>query len=292
MRRTTLVMVLGTLAFWLGGCGGGPEEPAATVPDPNAPAEPGAVADPNAPADPNAAADPNAMPADPAAVPAAPAAAPTVATAPSPGLPAGTLPPELIASTNPQARVQEVQRNRPDPFAQVAVTPVVVESPNRNGATTRPFVAPAGQGVRVPPLATGRVPSLPGGPAGTGAAGAGAPTGTGQLAPVPNLTGQALNGQAQRPAAPPPPPQPTMARAVKVMGVIQIGNTAHAIVQAPNEPTSRYVRVGQRLSNGEVLVKRIEMNRGAEEPVVVLEQFGIEVPIAVGQGGPPPGPGA
>jgi hypothetical protein len=83
-----------------------------------------------------------------------------------------------------------------------------------------------------------------------------------------------------------------MARAVKVMGVIQIGNTAHAIVQAPNEPTSRYVRVGQRLSNGEVLVKRIEMNRGAEEPVVVLEQFGIEVPIAVGQGGPPPGPGA
>ncbi|MFQ3617844.1 MAG: hypothetical protein SNJ57_12120 [Cyanobacteriota bacterium] len=285
MRRTTLVMVLGTLAFWLGGCGGGSQEPAATAPDPNAPA------------DPNAAANPNAMPADPAAVPAAPvapAAAPPTATDPSPGLPAGTLPPELIASTNPQARVQEVQRNRPDPFAQVTVTPVVVESPNRNGATSRPFVTPAGQGVRVPPLATGRVPSLPSDQAGTGARRAGTPTGTGQLAPIPNLTGQTLNGQARRPPAPPPPPQPTMARAVKVMGVIQIGNTAHAIVQAPNEPTSRYVRVGQRLSNGEVLVKRIEMNRGAEEPVVVLEQYGIEVPIAVGQGGPPPasGPGA
>ncbi|WP_205370722.1 hypothetical protein [Thermoleptolyngbya sp. PKUAC-SCTB121] len=299
MRRTALVMVLGTLALWLGSCRSAPEEPAATAPtDPNAPAEPGAVGDPNAPADPNAAADPNAMPADPAAVPAAPATAPTTATAPSPGLPAGTLPPELIASTNPQARVQEVQRNRPDPFAQVTVTPVVVESPNRNGATTRPFVTPAGQGVRVPPLATGRVPSLPGGQAGTGgaatgigAAGTGTPSGTGQLAPIPNLTGQTLNGPAQRPA-PPPPPQPTMARAVKVMGVIQIGNTAHAIVQAPNEPTSRYVRVGQRLSNGEVLVKRIEMNRGSEEPVVVLEQYGIEVPIAVGQGGPPPVPGA
>lgn len=280
-------MVLGALAFWLGGCGGGSEEPAATAPDPNAPAEPGVVADPNA------SADPNAMPADPAAVPAAPATAPTTATDPSPGLPAGTLPPELIASTNPQARVQEVQRNRPDPFAQVTVTPVVVESPNRNGATTRPFVTPAGQGVRVPPLATGRVPALPGGQSGAGvaAAGAGTPSGTGQLAPIPNLTGQTLNGQAQRPVAP-PPPQPTIARAVKVMGVIQIGNTAHAIVQAPNEPTSRYVRVGQRLSNGEVLVKRIEMNRGAEEPVVVLEQFGIEVPIAVGEGGPPPSPGA
>ena len=83
-----------------------------------------------------------------------------------------------------------------------------------------------------------------------------------------------------------PPPQPDIARAVQVLGVVQIGNTAHAIVQAPNEPTSRYVQVGQRLSNGQVLVKRIEMNRGAEEPVVVLEQYGIEVPTAVGQGGP------
>jgi hypothetical protein len=73
---------------------------------------------------------------------------------------------------------------------------------------------------------------------------------------------------------------------VQVLGVVQIGNTAHAIVQAPNEPTSRYVQVGQRLSNGQVLVKRIEMSRGAEEPVVVLEQYGIEVPTAVGQGGP------
>jgi hypothetical protein len=233
------------------------------------------------------------MPADPAAVPAAPATAPAIATSPSPGLPAGTLPPELIASTNPQQRVQAVQRNRPDPFAQVTVTPVVIESPNRDGATSRPFVTPAGQGVRVPPLATGRAPSpsVGGGQSGT-ASGAGASTRPGQLAPVPNLTGQALNGQSQRPAAPPPPPQPDVARAVKVMGVIQIGNTAHAIVQAPNEPTSRYVRVGQRLSNGQVLVKRIEMNRGAEEPVVVLEQYGVEVPIAVGQGGPPTAPEA
>lgn len=282
-------MVLGTLALWLGGCGGGaPEDPAATAPgDPNAPASPGVAVDPNAPA------TPGAMPADPAAVPAAPAAAPAIATSPSPGLPAGTLPPELIASTNPQQRVQAVQRNRPDPFAQVTVTPVVIESPNRDGATSRPFVTPAGQGVRVPPLATGRAPSpsVGGGQSGT-ASGAGASTRPGQLAPVPNLTGQALNGQSQRPAAPPPPPQPDVARAVKVMGVIQIGNTAHAIVQAPNEPTSRYVRVGQRLSNGQVLVKRIEMNRGAEEPVVVLEQYGVEVPIAVGQGGPPTAPGA
>jgi hypothetical protein len=74
------------------------------------------------------------------------------------------------------------------------------------------------------------------------------------------------------------------------MGVVQIGNTPYAIVQAPNEPTSRYVRPGQRLSNGEVLVRRIEMN--APEPVVVLEQVGVEVRIATGSGGPPPSNGA
>jgi hypothetical protein len=74
---------------------------------------------------------------------------------------------------------------------------------------------------------------------------------------------------------------------VQVLGVVQIGRVPHAIVQAPNEPHSRYVRVGDRLSNGEVLVKRIDM-RGSE-PQVVLEQIGIEVSLSVGSGGVPAG---
>lgn len=80
----------------------------------------------------------------------------------------------------------------------------------------------------------------------------------------------------------PPPPEPTLARAVEVSGVVQVGNEPQAIIKAPNEATSRYVRVGQRLSNGQVLVKRIEMNQGSE-PVVVLEQYGIEVAKVVGE---------
>jgi hypothetical protein len=67
---------------------------------------------------------------------------------------------------------------------------------------------------------------------------------------------------------------------------VQIGSTVHAIVNAPNEPSSRYVRAGQRLSNGQILVKRIELNEGSE-PVVVLEQNGIEVTTEVGEGGTP-----
>jgi hypothetical protein len=79
----------------------------------------------------------------------------------------------------------------------------------------------------------------------------------------------------------PPIPQPTLAREVEVTGVVTIGNTTQAIVKAPNEPTSRYVSVGQRLAGGQVLVKRIEMNPGSD-PIVVLEENGIEVEVAVG----------
>lgn len=79
----------------------------------------------------------------------------------------------------------------------------------------------------------------------------------------------------------PPPPEPTLARAVEVSGVVQVGNEPQAIIKAPNEATSRYVKVGQRLSQGQVLVKRIEMNDGSE-PVVILEENGIEVAKMVG----------
>jgi hypothetical protein len=65
-----------------------------------------------------------------------------------------------------------------------------------------------------------------------------------------------------------------------VTGVIEVGGITNAIVKEPNAP-SRYVRAGQRLSNGQVLVKRIEVDRGPE-PVVILEQFGVEVARRVG----------
>ncbi len=79
----------------------------------------------------------------------------------------------------------------------------------------------------------------------------------------------------------PPIPQPTLARQVEVKGVVKIGNTVQAIVKAPNEPTSRYVGVGQLLSNGQILVKRIEIN-SSSEPIVILEENGIEVRVMVG----------
>ncbi|MEH2249156.1 hypothetical protein [Nostoc sp.] len=80
----------------------------------------------------------------------------------------------------------------------------------------------------------------------------------------------------------PPPAQPELARAVLVTGVVLISKEPQAIIKVPDEPTSRYVQAGQRLANG-VLIKRIEMNQGYN-PIVILEQYGIEVAKMVGEG--------
>ncbi len=98
----------------------------------------------------------------------------------------------------------------------------------------------------------------------------------------PNTTLPNNNLEPALPPAPPAPADTTLANGVTVMGVIEIGEQTQAIVQVPNEATSRYVQVGQRLSNGQVLVKRIELNAGAE-PLVILEQYGVEVSKAIGE---------
>jgi hypothetical protein len=67
---------------------------------------------------------------------------------------------------------------------------------------------------------------------------------------------------------------------VNVSGVVQIGSTIYAIVDAPDEPSSRYVQVGQRLSNGEILVRRIDFN--GSDSSVILEQAGMQVVRRVG----------
>ncbi len=75
-------------------------------------------------------------------------------------------------------------------------------------------------------------------------------------------------------------PDPTEAKSITVTGIMDMAGTSYAIVNIPGEPTSRYVKVGQRLANNRVLVKRIE---SLGTPTVVFQQFNIEVPRQVGQ---------
>lgn len=200
--------------------------------------------------------------------------------------------PGLLQLTDPDERARQVQsginvkKSQTDPFANLA--PLIT------------FRTPAGN--------SGTPGSNPTSDSGTGGQTAGLPqpSGTpqasqGSQAPQSRTSqraaSQSSNSQraasrssipttAFRPSIPtiaalPPLPEPTLARAVEVSGVVVIGGVAEAIVKAPNEATTRYVRAGQRLSNGQILVKRIEVN-GGSDPIVILEQNGVEVSRAVG----------
>ncbi len=75
-------------------------------------------------------------------------------------------------------------------------------------------------------------------------------------------------------------PKANLAENVLVTGFIELEDRIKLIVQAPEETSARYVEVGQYISNGQVLVKRIEP--GFPAPTVILEQDGVEVTKVIG----------
>jgi len=164
----------------------------------------------------------------------------------------------LIQSTNPDERARQVQADiqarqkqktpARDPFG--GVPPKLPKPP----AAATPSKVPT-----VTTLPSGAKPGVPSKPF---------------TPPKPPI--------ATKPTPPPPPPSTTLASAVEVTGIVQIGGESYAIVKAPDEPTTRYVKAQQRIANGQVLVKRIDLNRGPE-PVVILEENGVEVARAVGE---------
>ncbi len=79
---------------------------------------------------------------------------------------------------------------------------------------------------------------------------------------------------------PDPPPNPALAEDVVITGLYQANGTTKLIVKAPEESNSRYVEVGEYLSNGRVLVKSIDMSQSP--PLVILEQAGVEVAKVIG----------
>ena len=164
---------------------------------------------------------------------------------------------DLIATTDKQARVRELEsrinanaNQSRDPFISAAINPVpkletILARPKNSTVTSR-----------APVIVT--------------------------TATRPNFTAPAPR-PAPRPAPPRPapiPPNTTAAEGTKVTGTVEIAGTIYAILNAFEEPTSRYVRVGQLISNGKVLVKRIDTN--SEPPIVILQQNGVEVLRPVG----------
>ncbi|WP_439566477.1 hypothetical protein [Gloeocapsopsis crepidinum] len=217
----------------------------------------------------------------------APAAEPFTKPTVAPQSPTVVVPsPVLIQPTNGNQRAQQVQTGREDPFAglflrtaprtsQVASQP---STPSSTPAPSPPAPSPAGNGGSAgsEQNTTPNGGSQPGGGANSNGNNGNPPIAQEDSIPFPPPD------EGSFPPPLPSIPEPELARKVAVSGVVQIGEQLQAIVQVPNEGTSRYVRVGQRLSNGEILVKRIEMSPGIE-PVVILEQYGVEVSKAIGE---------
>ena len=213
--------------------------------------------------------------------------------------------PTLIQPTNANQRAKQVQKGRQDPFAGLFVQagpPSVSDSSATEqrivpqlpslpgvGAPQRAAVAPrpssgvrASQREAVAPRSSSPVVNSGDSDNQSSSSEANplppAQPGSSEANPLPAVA----PGSTSEAALPPPPQAPDLASGVAVSGVVQVGSEPHAIVKVPNEATSRYVRVGQRLSNGQVLVKRIDISEGSE-PVVILEQYGIEVAKEVGE---------
>ncbi|BAZ16840.1 hypothetical protein NIES4071_87180 [Calothrix sp. NIES-4071] len=218
-----------------------------------------------------------------------------------------TATPNLIQPTNSTQRAIDITKGRPDPFAQI-VTPSIPIMPTTTGVTGAPIQ-------RVVP----QLPTLP--PRVSTVASSNLRRRSSVISvrttPLrrPNMTPnrsviassklppvKIARGRSFTPVLPrvmpqvvpnpslvsvlPPTPKPELASAVAVTGIVVVGSEPQAIIKVPTEPTSRYVQAGDRLSNG-VQVKRIEMNEGSE-PVVIFEQFGIEVARMVGEGAAAP----
>ncbi|USR92888.1 hypothetical protein NEA10_09290 [Phormidium yuhuli AB48] len=229
----------------------------------------------------------------------------------------------LISSTNPQERSRQVQRNldatrddNGDPFG---ILPVEVSRSQRQAETvTRQVTGAPAPGAQ----ATGAGAGTPAAGARNGqpaaatdgiTAGPPLPPLTGQMAnPLPAVDAQEFAIPRLRPArsiefdaldeeelailegpreadppqdvvTEPPPPAIDLAQGTQVTGVMQVGGDIQIILQTPGSAFSRYVRVGDTVANGEVRVVRVERLQG--EPVVILEQNGVEVARGVGEPG-------
>ncbi|WP_343232397.1 hypothetical protein [Trichormus sp. NMC-1] len=198
----------------------------------------------------------------------------------------------IIQSTNGDLQPGLIAKGRPDPFGEI-IKPTISQIPGNEGTKLEvPKIPPLPTTVTNPQqtqTVQNRTPIKPTNPALVKngnlnpkvTATLPKPKPKPQLnSPLPKVLPQIVANQPIKPLLP-PQPQPEAAKAVLVSGVVLIGRQPQAIIKVPEEKTSRYVQAGQLLGNG-VLIKRIEMNRGSN-PIVILEQYGIEVGKAVGE---------
>ena len=156
----------------------------------------------------------------------------------------------LIPATDPDARVRSSVRGRNDPFSVVTLSPRIEVEAREEQSGSR-----TANRVNNNRVNNNRVPN--------------------QI--------DRNNNRANLPSSPEDGEvfEPTLAQDVIISGMLEANGRTRLIVQAPEESSSRYVEVGQYLSNGQVLVKRIEKDNFLG-PTIILEQSGMEVAKTIG----------
>jgi hypothetical protein len=144
----------------------------------------------------------------------------------------------LIPATNPDDRARTSIRGRNDPFSGVALNPRIKIKEDENKPVAKVAEKPSN-----------------------------------------TIASRDYNTQDryQDVSAPQAAPDTNLANSVVVSGIYQANGRTKLIVKAPEEESSRYVKVGDYLSNGQVLVKRVDRSE------VILEQSGTEVTKTIGE---------
>jgi hypothetical protein len=178
--------------------------------------------------------------------------------------------PNLIPPTASVERVPQINTGRPDPFASLNLSPTIVQSKQPK---PQPVVAVAPAVVQPAQPLPANLPTVNV---------SALPQPATPLFPLPPLLSMPTQNLPPIgvPSQPPAPPI-SLAEAIEISGVVEVGGKKSVIVKVPTEHTSRYVTVGERLGNGTVLVKRVEMG---SEPIVILEQEGREIIRSIGSG--------
>lgn len=188
----------------------------------------------------------------------------------------------FIPSTDADARRKVTAQGRTDPFSDFPLTAQVTFAPEPPPEATTTQNVPAVASLNNAAGSNNNSAAAAASVAATMAAGkTNAGTASKNSNPNTNLTSVSGTSNALSPGglnfSPvlPALPQATLAEDTEVTGVIRLNGVDNVMIKAPNEKYSRYVQVGDMIANGQVKVKRVDFRRNS--PVVVLEQYGIEV---------------
>ncbi|NET48728.1 MAG: hypothetical protein F6K09_08380 [Merismopedia sp. SIO2A8] len=199
-------------------------------------------------------------------------------------LPPGRLPSEIVPATTEAGRQGQIQPGRRNPFASLPTTPLLVQRPHSS-----PFVASGpSSGASLPTLSLPAPPRtvtpIPLAPQPIATAPTSQPSSepsqTIAVAPLPEspLSGASLPESSPAESL---SSSGTISSALEFSGVVQVGDQINIIVQEPGRTSSRYIQVGDRVANGQFVVKAVDFSRGPT-PAVILDQAGTETIYWVG----------